>query len=384
MMLIKIQQHKRMNITGKDPYRPPELDDVTVTYVDGKRVVTCFCGDKVSYSIVPHLKKKHESQWQDWKATFVKLNGLGYSLKQIMRLFSAANGSLLFSWTVVERAIKEEVESGRLPYSPPPTKAVKRWQPTSFSLQKTTVWDFPSRGNWAVHSSHYRGNWPPQIPRNLIERYTNKGELVVDAFAGGGTTLIEAWLLGRRSVGLDISKLAIQTANTKLNEMENLANEDKRIELDLNLRPLVVEANAIELSSVLLRQGIEMNNVKLLCAHPPYLDSIRYTTDNPYDLALVPNLEAYCSKMRTFALQVRAVLSADGVCAILIGDIRKKREIIPLGLRTLYVFLSEGLKLDNIVVKTQHKDSSSEFWIRHKSDILLIAHEYLFIFANRK
>ena len=38
--------------------------------------------------------------------------------------------------------------------------------------ETTTVWSFPKRGDWATHKPTYRGNWAPQIPRNLILKYT--------------------------------------------------------------------------------------------------------------------------------------------------------------------------------------------------------------------
>src|SRR5207245_2629997 len=117
-------------------------------------------------------------------------------------------------------------------------------------------WDFPRRGDWAVHSGDYRGNWPPQIPRNLIKRYTQPGDLVLDAFAGGGTTLIEAWLLGRPSIGLDVSRLAMQTTIAKLAEMEALADSDDRVALDPQCKPAMVHANALRLNTILKRRGV--------------------------------------------------------------------------------------------------------------------------------
>lgn len=358
-------------------YRPKELDRVFVTYEDGKRKVTCFCGKEVMHSIVPHFKKGHEDLWVEWKKIFVDLNNLRYSWKDIMRLFRAGDGKLLFSWTVIENSVKEVIESGRLQYVPIHKEMVKQWEPNNFSLEGTTVWDFPRRGDWAIHSGNYRGNWPPQIPRNLIIRYTQEGDVIIDAFAGGGTTLIEAWLLRRRSIGLDISKLAIQTMKANLSDMEELAKKDDRISLDSNYRPVVINANALELSNVLEQQNV--NNVKLICAHPPYLDSIKYTISNKNDLALLGEPEQYYDKIRDFSREVRKILTNDGVCAILIGDIRKGGEIIPLGLNVLNTFISEGYRLDNIVIKRQNRDSSSEFWVRHRSNLLLMAHEYLFI-----
>lgn len=169
-------------------------------------------------TIVPHFKSAHLSEWNTWIVKFIELRGDGWPLKRIMRLFKAGSGQLLFSWTVIERGIRKTVEDGDLRYSPPPKRAVTQWQPLDFKLETTTVWDFPRRGDWAVHSGDYRGNWPPEVPRNLIEIYTRPGDLVVDSFAGGGTTLIEAWLLGRRSVGIDLSRLALHHTGAKLAE----------------------------------------------------------------------------------------------------------------------------------------------------------------------
>jgi len=59
-----------------------------------------------------------------------------------------------------------------------------KFEPESTGIQTTTVWSFPERGNWATHKPTYRGNWAPQIPRNLILKYTQEGDLVLDPMEG--------------------------------------------------------------------------------------------------------------------------------------------------------------------------------------------------------
>ena len=73
---------------------------------------------------------------------------------------------------------------------------ISKWEPDAFELEMNTVWSFPKRGDWATHDAKWRGNWTPYIPRNIILRYSQEGDLVLDQFAGGGTTLIEAKLIG--------------------------------------------------------------------------------------------------------------------------------------------------------------------------------------------
>jgi hypothetical protein len=49
---------------------------------------------------------------------------------------------------------------------------IRLFEPQGFELEKTAVRSFENRGSWATHQGNYRGNWAPEIPRNLILRYT--------------------------------------------------------------------------------------------------------------------------------------------------------------------------------------------------------------------
>lgn len=63
----------------------------------------------------------------------------------------------------------------------------------------------------------YPAKFIPHIPRWAIEKYTTKGDLVMDNFMGSGTTNLEAILLERSSIGLDINPIAVLTAKVKTN-----------------------------------------------------------------------------------------------------------------------------------------------------------------------
>jgi DNA modification methylase len=74
-------------------------------------------------------------------------------------------------------------------------------------LQPTTLWDYPSQhyGQGTQGDPNYRGATPSYIIWNLLERYTQPKDLVVDPCAGSGTTLDVARELGRRALGYDLS-----------------------------------------------------------------------------------------------------------------------------------------------------------------------------------
>lgn len=68
-----------------------------------------------------------------------------------------------------------------------------------------------------IHSMcSYLGGYPPRVPRELVERWAGPRATVLDPFCGSGTTLVEAKLLGRRSIGVDLNPLAVALSRAKL------------------------------------------------------------------------------------------------------------------------------------------------------------------------
>jgi hypothetical protein len=71
-------------------------------------------------------------------------------------------------------------------------------------------------GNYASHHLHaFAARFPPQLPRAFIRGLTSQGDIVLDPMMGSGTTVVEAWLEGRRGVGLDIDPLALRLCRVK-------------------------------------------------------------------------------------------------------------------------------------------------------------------------
>ena len=233
--------------------------------------------------------------------------------------------------------------------------------PENFKLEDTTIWSFPSRGNWATHSGKYPGNWSPYVPRNLILRYSQKNDWILDPFLGSGTTLIEARLLGRNAIGVDINPKSIQLSNSNLT------------------------FHSSETSKIFTRTGdakdlsfLKAQSMDLICTHPPYANIIRYSKDLPEDLSLLPYEDFICA-IEKVAKECFRILKKDGICAFMIGDIRKNGYVLPLGLRAMQVFTNTGFVLKEIIIKEQHKCQSTNYWRKRKPDFLLLAHEYIFV-----
>ena len=245
-------------------------------------------------------------------------------------------------------------------------KLVDNLKPKDFKEEHTTVWSFPERGAWATHRPDYRGNWAPEIPHNLILKYSKPGEVVLDNFCGGGTTAIEARLLERRCLALDINKNAVALTKKNINF---------EVPFEPDYMPRVVLGDARDLSMIPDRK------IDLVCSHPPYSKAIRYSKDTAGDLSHL-EVEDFLNEMLPVAKESYRVLKGGGHCAVLIGDMRKHKKVVPLGFRLLNVYLSVGWQLKEIIIKEQHHCLMTEAWIdkAKKFGFLLLAHEYLFVF----
>ncbi len=245
-------------------------------------------------------------------------------------------------------------------------KKIKKWGPDDFELEMNTVWSFPKRGDWATHDAKWRGNWSPYIPRNLILRYSKEGDTVLDQFAGGGTTLVEAKLLNRNIIGVDVNDVALNRCKEKIDfEWENAGK--------VNLRK--GDARNLEF--------IKDQCIDLICTHPPYANIIKYSENIENDLSHL-KVKDFLEEMKLVAKECYRVLKEDKFCAILMGDTRQKGHVISMSFEVMKIFESEGFKTKEIIIKEQHNCRATGFWKTNsvKYNFLLLAHEYLFVFRK--
>lgn len=246
-------------------------------------------------------------------------------------------------------------------------KKILKWGPEDFELEMTTHWSFPKRGDWATHDAKWRGNWSPYIPRNIMLRYSLEGDMVLDQFAGGGTTLVEAKLLNRNIIGVDVNETALCRCKEKVDFQHDGAN-----------------------GKVYIRKGdarnldfIPDNSIDLICTHPPYANIIKYSEDIAEDISLL-EIKDFLEEMKTVAYESYRVLKKDKFCAILMGDTRKKGHMIPMSFDVMRIFQEAGFTLKELIIKEQHNCRATGYWKTNsiKYNFLLIAHEYLFVFKK--
>lgn len=260
---------------------------------------------------------------------------------------------------------------------------ITRLHPVDSELSdvSTTVWSFPRRGRWASHKGDYRGNWPPQLVRRVIELFSKPGQLVLDPMIGSGTTCIEARLLGRNCIGVDVNYSAVILSLHRLYWLERYVDsENTGDEASRNFRSSwsrFFHGDARDLS--LIKDG----EADLIMVHPPYWNIIRYrkTECSPGDLSCARRMEEYLKIFKEFSMEAYRVLKPGGFMAVLIGDTRIRKHYVPISHHVLRVLLDTGFILKEEVIKIQHRmKRTRELWEKVRNrDFLLIKHEKLYI-----
>jgi len=257
---------------------------------------------------------------------------------------------------------------------------IKTLQPEKFELEATNVWSFPKRGDWATHylNAKYRGNWAPQVARNLILRYSNEGDTILDPFVGSGTTLIEAKLLFRNAIGVDIN---IDAAMLTLDRLRF-----EYTSLNINEKPKtwikVFVGDARNLDK------IDDESMDLIATHPPYADIIGYSKNSNNrpegDLSKVHSVDEFVNEMRKVANEFFRVLKPGKYCAILIGDTRRHKHHVPISFRVMQAFLDVGFILKEDIIKLQHNMKTTPLWKKRSVELnfLLLQYEHLFVFRK--
>ena len=255
---------------------------------------------------------------------------------------------------------------------------LNRWMDYDYILTDS-LWNFEKRDRSGNHLGWYWGNFVPQIPRQLILRYTKKNDWVLDPFMGSGTTLIECKIQGRNGVGVDLNQDIVTKAKERIDSQKS--SEGVKI--------IVECADSSSSDFAKLIDESDFTGFQLAILHPPYHDIIKFSGNN-LDLSNTPHTESFIASLRKVIMNSKRVLRPNGILAIVIGDKYSASKLEPLGFLAMNAATDEGMILKSIVVKnydaTRGKRNQENLW-RYRSLVggfYIFKHEYIFIFQNSK
>lgn len=238
-----------------------------------------------------------------------------------------------------------------------------------------SLWNLGRRVSNDTHKAWYWGNFVPQIPFQLISRYTAQGDWVLDPFLGSGTTAMEALNLKRNTLGIELNREVFDRVKGSVSNP--MAGSGSTVEM--------VRANSLEFDYAGFRKEKIPGGFRLAILHPPYWDIIRFSEDSE-DLSNAASLEEFTGKLKDLVSRILPAMAVGGHIGLVIGDMYRNGEVIPLGFRTMDALQSLGLSLRGIIVKdiqnTRAKRSSENLWRYRalKSGFYVFKHEYVFVF----
>ena len=241
-----------------------------------------------------------------------------------------------------------------------------------------SLWLIGPRAKGGKHSNFYHGNFAPQIPNQMIRRYTDEGDVVADLFMGGGTTLFECESLNRKYIGFDINQEVIDFVNNRMNGSQ----------ADYFIHDCDVSS---EKASSLIRDDLTLLGKKrldLVIAHPPYLDVVKFT-DKPEDLSNVSDINLFIGRFVASVKSAYSHLKKKRYLILVVGDVYRQGEVVPLGFYLMYAIKKNfNVLLKGIVVKdmvgNRAKIGQEALWRYRalKNGNYLFKHEYVFVFRK--
>jgi len=254
---------------------------------------------------------------------------------------------------------------------------LNRWKEHT-DIITDSLWVLPKRDATGAHLAWYWGNFIPQIPHQLMLRYTKKGDWVLDPFLGSGTTLIECRRLGRNGIGIELNAEVASRADELIRQEKTRQSTGTEI--------ITGDARTIDARRTLDNLGAKQ--VQLLIMHPPYHDIISFSEDDK-DLSNAPSTDEFLRMFGEVLDNIDPVLERGRYFGLVIGDKYSKGEWIPLGFHCMSEVLKRDYSLKSIVVKnfeeTRAKRDQKQLW-RYRALVggfYIFKHEYIFIFKKR-
>jgi len=242
-----------------------------------------------------------------------------------------------------------------------------------------SLWVMEKRDTSGAHIGSYWGNFIPQIPNQLMLRYTKKEDWVIDPFVGSGTTLIECRRLGRNGIGVELNPEVAKEAKNLIKKESNAHNVDTEV--------ITGDSRKVNFKEMLDKFGVKQ--VQLLIMHPPYHNIIKFSRSND-DLSNAPTTEDFVKMFGEVLDNTVPYLEKGRYLGIVIGDKYFKGTWIPLGFYIMNEVLKRELSLKSIIVKnfeeTRGKRNQKELW-RYRALVggfYIFKHEYILLFKKVK
>jgi len=260
---------------------------------------------------------------------------------------------------------------------------LKNWKEYQ-DILTDSLWIIGERDKSGAHKGDYHGNFVPQIPNQLMRRFTKRGDVVLDTFLGSGTTLIECKSLGRNGIGIELLPTVADLAKQRVSQ-ESLF--DTKVFTEILIEDSTKKETRQKVDEILKLHNRQ--NVQLIIMHPPYHDIIKFS-NRPDDLSNAKSAQEFLKLFGDVVFNFLGLLEKNHYLAVVIGDKYTNSEWIPLGFMTMQEVLNrDGLILKSILVKNmvnnRAKRNQEHLW-RYRALVggfYIFRHEYILLFQKK-
>ena len=253
---------------------------------------------------------------------------------------------------------------------------LENWQENCKDIFTDSLWIINERDKSGKHSNFYHWNFIPQIPNQLIQRYTKKWDYVLDMFIWSWTTAIECENLWRHIIWVDIQEDLIKRI-------------DSLIDWPIKKKFIIWDSTNEKIVDKIwwfLKEN-NRDDLDLVLLHPPYFDILKFSTKKE-DLSNTESIDHFLEMFKKVLINSQKLLKKWWYIWIVIGDKYQNSERIPLGFLCMQKAQEIGLKLKSIIVKNMewNRGKMWVWWIwRYRAlsaDYYIFKHEYILIFKN--
>lgn len=223
--------------------------------------------------------------------------------------------------------------------------------------------------------------FPAMLAERLIEIFSKRGQLVLDPFAGVGSTLIAAKRIGRSCIGIELSPRYVEIAKNRLKQSDLLSDNSG-------------EYHIINDDCNNLRSYVEANSIDLVVTSPPYWNilsqrrtadykPIRDYGDNENDLGKIDDYSSFIKALQTVFDHVFEVLKPKAYCCVVVMDIRKKCKFYPYHSDLARALEEVGFIYDDLIIWDRRKEYNNLRPLGYPSVFRINKiHEFILIFIK--